>query len=74
MVPTGQVSTVFLFDSVSGGTSGNFLDDVSFDKPSNACSLDTDGDGIKNSLDLDSDGDGILDATETASDTDGDGV
>ena len=74
LVPTGQVSTVFLFDSVSGGTSGNFLDDVSFDKPSNACSLDTDGDGIKNSLDLDSDGDGILDATETASDTDGDGV
>ncbi len=74
LVPTGQVSTVFLFDSVSGGTSGNFLDDVSFDKPSNACSLDTDGDGIKNSLDLDSDGDTIPDATETASDTDADGV
>ena len=74
LVPTGQVSTVFLFDAVSGGDSGNFLDDISFDRPANACSLDSDGDGIINSLDLDSDNDGILDATETASDTDNDGV
>ncbi len=74
LVPSGQVSTVFLFEATSGGSSGNLLDRISFDRPSNACLLDTDGDGIINSLDLDSDGDGILDATETASDTDGDGV
>jgi gliding motility-associated-like protein len=74
LVPSGQVSTVFLFEATSGGGIGNLLDRISFDRPSSACTLDTDGDGIKNSLDLDSDGDGILDATETATDTDGDGV
>lgn len=73
-VPTGQVSTVFLFEATSGGTSGNLLDRISFDRPANACTLDTDGDGIQNSYDLDSDGDTIPDATETASDTDADGI
>ena len=73
-VPTGQVSTVFLFEATSGGTSGNLLDRISFDRPANACTLDTDGDGTQNSYDLDSDGDTIPDATETASDTDADGI
>lgn len=73
-VPTGQVSTVFLFEATSGGSSGNLLDQISFDRPANACTLDTDGDGIQNSYDLDSDGDTIPDATETASDTDADGI
>jgi len=74
LVPTGQVSTVFLFEATSGGSSGNLLDQISFDRPANACTLDTDGDGIQNSYDLDSDGDTIPDATETASDTDADGI
>ena len=74
LVPTGQVSTVFLFEATAGGGFGNLLDRISFDRPANACTLDTDGDGIQNSYDLDSDGDGILDSTETATDTDGDGV
>ena len=74
LVPSGQVSTVFIFEATSGGGSGNLLDRISFDRPANACTLDTDGDGIQNSYDLDSDGDTILDATETATDTDGDGV
>ena len=74
LVPTGQVSTVFLFEATAGGSSGNLLDQISFDRPANACTLDTDGDGIQNSYDLDSDGDTIPDATETASDTDADGI
>ena len=43
---------------------GNLLDRISFDRPSNSCTLFTDSDGVQNSFDLDSDGDGILDATE----------
>ena len=74
LVPSGQVSTVFIFEATSGGSVGNLLDRISFDRPANACTLDTDGDGIQNSYDLDADGDGILDATETATDTDGDGI
>ena len=74
LVPTGQVSTVFLFEATAGGGAGNLLDRISFDRPANACTLDTDGDGIQNSYDLDSDGDTIPDATETASDTDADGI
>ncbi len=74
LVPTGQVSTVFIFEATSGGSAGNLLDRITFDRPANACTLDTDGDGIQNSYDLDSDNDGILDATETATDTDGDGI
>ena len=75
LVPTGQVSTVFIFEATSGGGSGNLLDRISFDRPSNSCTLDTDSDGVQNSFDLDSDGDGILDATEGGTaDTDGDGI
>ena len=74
LVPSGQVSTVFLFEATAGGGTGNLLDRISFDRPANACTLDTDGDGIQNSYDLDSDGDTIPDATETATDTDADGI
>ena len=34
LVPTGQVSTVFIFEATSGGGSGNLLDRISFDRPS----------------------------------------
>ena len=75
LVPAGQASTVFLFEATSGGGYGNLLDRISFDRPASACTLDTDGDGIRNSFDLDSDGDGILDAIEGGIvDTDGDGT
>ena len=75
LVPAGQTSTTFFFNTPDTGSSGNLIDAVSFDRPSNACTLDTDGDGTKNSLDLDSDGDGILDVTEGGTaDTDGDGI
>ena len=74
LVPSGQVSTVFLFEATAGNSFGNLLDEISFDRPANACTLDTDGDGIQNSYDTDADGDGILDVTETAIDTDADGI
>ncbi len=75
LVPSGQVSTVFLFEATAGGGFGNLLDMISFDRPASACSLDTDGDGIQNSFDLDTDGDGVLDSTEGGTaDTDADGV
>ena len=75
LVPSGQVSTVFLFEATSGDAMGNLLDRISFDRPTSACTLDTDGDGIRNSFDLDSDGDGILDVTEGGLlDSDGDGI
>ena len=75
LVPSGQVSTVFLFEATSGDARGNLLDRISFDRPASACTLDTDGDGIRNSFDLDSDGDGILDVTEGGLlDSDGDGI
>ncbi len=75
LVPSGQVSTVFLFEATSGGGYGNLLDRISFDRPASACTLDTDGDGIRNSFDLDSDGDGISDITEGGLlDSDGDGI
>ena len=74
LIPTGQVSTVFLFEATSGGGSGNLLDRISFDQPANACTLDTDGDGIQNSFDLDADGDGYLDSVEGTGDDDGDGI
>ena len=74
LVPSGQTSTVFLFESISGGGTGNLIDDIAFDRPANACTLDTDGDGIQNSFDLDSDGDGFLDSIELTGDDDGDGI
>ena len=74
LIPTGQVSTVFLFEATAGGGFGNLLDRISFDQPANACTLDTDGDGIQNSFDLDADGDGYLDSVEGTGDDDGDGV
>ena len=75
LVPAGQTSTVFLFEATSGGSFGNLLDRISFDRPASDCTLDTDGDGIRNGFDLDSDGDGILDAIEEGTlDTDADGI
>ena len=74
LVPSGQTTTVFLFESITGGGTGNLIDDISFDRPANACTLDTDGDGIQNSFDLDSDGDGFLDSVELTGDDDGDGI
>ena len=74
LVPTGQVSTVFLFEATAGGGFGNLLDRISFDQPASACTLDTDGDGIQNSFDLDADGDGYLDSVEGTGDDDGDGI
>jgi gliding motility-associated-like protein len=73
-VPAGQTSTVFLFESITGGGTGNLIDDVSFDQPANACTLDTDGDGIQNSFDTDADGDGYPDSVEGTNDDDGDGI
>ena len=75
LVPTGQTSTVFLFEATIGGSIGNLLDNISFDFPPNTCTIDTDGDGIKNSYDSDSDGDSMSDTSEgTTTDTDNDGV
>ena len=74
LVPSGQTSTVFLFEATYGGSYGNLLDNISFDFPPNTCTIDTDGDGIKNSYDPDSDGDSIIDNVEGSNlDTDGDG-
>ena len=76
LVPPGQTSTVFVFESISpGGSSGNLLDNISFGIPPNSCDSDLDGDGIQNSYDLDSDGDSMSDTTEgIIADTDGDGA
>ncbi len=69
VVPAGQTVTRFSFDSLGGGSSGNFIDDFKLV----AASLDDDGDGIANHLDIDSDNDGIADIIEGAEDSDGDG-
>ena len=78
IIPDGQTTTRFFYKAVktaSGNTSvGNFLDEIQF-FTLEACTLDTDGDGIVNSLDLDSDNDGILDIVEAGlKDGNGDGV
>ncbi len=61
VVPAGQTTTRFQFDSLGGESEGNFIDSFSI-----ICSsaVDTDGDGIPNHRDLDSDGDGIPDNIE----------
>ncbi len=63
-IPVGITTLVIAFESTSGGSLGNFLDDVqvTLDQP---C-LDTDGDSITNELDTDSDDDGCQDAIEGA--------
>ncbi len=75
LIPSGQTSTTFFFNTPDSGSSGNLVDAISFDRPANSCLLDTDSDGVNNSYDLDSDDDGILDGTEGGTaDTDGDGI
>jgi len=61
VVPLGQTTTRFQFDSRGGGSIGNFIDTFII-----TCvdAEDTDNDGIPNNLDLDSDGDGIPDNIE----------
>jgi gliding motility-associated-like protein len=76
IVPAGQTTTRFWFESVSTGSgsagAGNFID--AFTAYSQSCGVDTDNDGIVNSLDLDSDNDGLTDVTEAGgTDTDGNG-
>ena len=75
LIPLGQTSTTFFFNTPDMGSMGNLIDAISFDRPANSCLLDTDSDGVQNNYDLDSDNDGILDATEGGTaDTDGDGI
>ena len=75
LIPSGQTSTTFFFNTPDMGSMGNLIDAISFDRPANSCLLDTDSDGVQNNYDLDSDNDGILDATEGGTaDTDGDGI
>jgi hypothetical protein len=68
-VPSNQVSTYFLFESISTGSgsigSGNFVDNIEIIEISTGICADSDGDGIENSKDLDSDGDGCLDVVES---------
>ena len=69
IVPDGQTTTRFSFDSLGGGSSGNFIDDFTL----TAASLDDDADGVDNHLDIDSDNDGIADIIEGDGDSDADG-
>lgn len=62
VVPIGQTTTRFQFDSLGGGSSGNFIDNFTL---SCITASDIDGDGIYNHLDLDSDNDGIYDIVES---------
>jgi len=61
VVPAGQTTTRFQFDSLGGGSVGNFIDSFII---TCALSTDNDNDGIPNYLDLDSDDDGIPDNIE----------
>lgn len=60
-VPAGQTMTRFSFESLTGGSTGNFLDGISFTP---ACSTDTDSDGILDFRDTDSDNDTLPDGVE----------
>ena len=62
VVPAGQTVTRFQFDSLGGGSSGNFIDTFTL---SCVDASDTDNDGIYDYLDLDSDNDGIYDIVES---------
>ena len=61
-IPAGQSTTRFQFDSLGGGSSGNFIDTFTIDC---IVASDKDGDGIYDYLDLDSDNDGIFDIVES---------
>ena len=78
-VPPNQVSTYFLFESVSTGSggisAGNFVDNIEIIQISSGVCADTDNDGIPNSEDLDSDGDGCFDVVESGgTDSNNDGI
>ena len=76
-VPSGQNSTVFLFEAVSTATGalsqGNFIDDIRIAVAVPEECIDTDSDGFPNNLDLDSDNDGCSDADEFYNDNNADG-
>ncbi len=72
-IPVGQTSLIIAFESVAGGSIGNFLDDIQIEI-TQSCK-DTDGDGIPDNIDLDADNDGCYDTDEEGIfDPDGDGV
>ncbi|MFK7774811.1 MAG: hypothetical protein AB8F94_21910 [Saprospiraceae bacterium] len=72
-IPVGQTSLIIAFESVAGGSIGNFLDDIQIEI-TQSCK-DTDGDGIPDNIDLDADNDGCNDTDEEGIyDPDGDGV
>jgi hypothetical protein len=58
VVPAGQTTTRFQFESLTGGGSGNFLDNITFQCDPN----------------VDSDGDGAFDVDEGTGDRDGDSI
>ena len=68
--PAGVTTLYVEFNSLGGGSKGNFIDAVKI----NGVSLDTDLDGIPDYLDDDSDNDGVADAIETTVDVDEDGI
>lgn len=72
-IPPGQTSLVIAFESVVGGSIGNFLDDVVVNI--NEGCQDTDGDGDPDNWDLDSDGDHCSDVREAGfADPNDDGI
>lgn len=71
-IPPGQTTLVIAFESVVGGSVGNFLDNIVV-SINEAC-IDTDSDGITDDRDLDSDNDNCDDVLEAGfTDDNGDG-
>ena len=76
-VPLGQSDTYFIFEAITAGSIGNFIDDVQITVVSTPTCQDSDGDGTFDNFDLDADNDGIYDLIENnqqALDANGDGI
>jgi len=72
-IPPGQTTLVIAFESVVGGSVGNFLDNIVVSI--NEDCKDTDNDGVNDDMDLDSDNDGCNDVLEAGfTDDNGDGL